>query len=258
MLSFVGSFWCESIQFTTNGDWVGTIDFTPSDIQLGPWNQKDTELVSRKHIDGSTNYFVRDVCTDFSNPVDIDSKWKTARAFSIITPIMGGLLVFVLFINNCTYYFSEPTWKKATFIFLIILPLFQGLSFLLLSSNACKNNPLLSANPSPDTVSNDVWAEWIQAAYPNDECSWDAGMTSNVISTVFYCVTALCMVFTGVPTRPPESPPETQEVTYERQVGPDGTVSVVQTNVVKGAAVPSSLEGNPMETAAPPATSEIP
>lgn len=253
MFSFIGNFWCETVQFATNGDWVGTVEFTPSDIQIGPWNQKDTVLVSRTNIDGSTYYFVRDICTDFSGPVDIDAKWKTVRAFSIMTPIIGGLLACVLFFTNCSYYLSEATWKNVIILFLVLLPLFQGLSFLLLNSNACANNPLLSANPSPDTITNDTWSEWVRTAYPDTECSWDVGMTANVVSTVLYFVTALFMIYTGVPTRPPQEPPQTQEVTYERQVGPDGTVKVVEAKVVKGTAVstPASPtgDGNELEAA---------
>jgi hypothetical protein len=48
------------------------------------------------------------------------------------------------------------------------------------------------------------------------------------------------MYYTGVPTQPPQAPPETQEVTYQRTVGPDGTVTVAQTNVVKGTAIPAA------------------
>lgn len=249
MFSMVGSFWCESIVFSADGTWLGTIDFVPSDVQLGPWYQQETVLQSRTNIDGTTYYFVRDVCTDFSGPVDIDSKWKAVRAFSIITPIIAGLLTCLLFFNNCSYYLSDGSWNKVMFMFLILIPLFQGLSFLLLDSNACNLNPLLNANPSPDTVDASTWAGWISAAYPDGDCAWDKGMSLNVAATVLYFVTALCMKWAGNPQPPPVEPPQTQEVTYERQVAPDGTVQVVETNVIKGTAVPA---------AAPPETSEVP
>jgi hypothetical protein len=244
MLSCIGSFFCETVQFTADGEWVGNFDFEPTDIQLGPWSQKDTVLVPR-NVGGETYYFVRDVCTSYSGPVDVDSKWKTVRAFSIMTPIFGGLLAFVLLMNNCTYYLSVSTWKNVLVLFLIILPLFQGLSFLLLNSNACAVNPLLSANPTPDSISTENWTEWIKTAYPDDECSWDVGMTLNVCSTVLYFSTGCCMLYVGVPTRAPQAPPETQQVTYERQVAPDGTVKVVETNVVKGTTVPSETTVDP-------------
>jgi hypothetical protein len=249
MFSLVGSFWCQSIVFSTDGTWPGTIDFVPSDFKLGPWYQQETVLQSRTNIDGMTNYFVRDVCSDFSGSVDIDSKWKAVRAFSIITPILAGLLTGLLFFNNCSYYLSERSWNIVMLMFLILIPLFQGLSFLLLDSNACNLNPLLNANPSPDTVDASTWVEWISAAYPNGDCSWDTGMSLNVAATVLYFVTALCMKWAGNPRPPPVEPPQTQEVTYERQVAPDGTVKVVEANVIKGTAVPA---------AAPPETSEVP
>ena len=241
MFSMIGSFFCETVKFTASGEWVGTIDFTPTDVHIGPWSQKDTVLVSRTNLAGDTYYYVRDVCTNFSGEVDIDSKWKAVRAFSIMTPIIGGLLAFLILLTNCTYYLSASTWKNVMVLFGVILPLFQGLSFLLLSSNACGTNPLLSSNPSQDTVTNEEWIGWIRSLYPDEECSWDVGMTMNVLSTVLYFGTACCMYYTGVPTQPPQPPPETQEVTYERTVGPDGTVTVAQTKVVKGTAVPDAV-----------------
>lgn len=247
MFSFIGSFFCETVKFTASGQWNGTIDFTPTDIHIGPWSQKDTVLVSRTNLAGDTYYYVRDVCINFgSDQVDIDSKWKAVRAFSIMTPIIGGLLAFFILLSNCTYYLSASTWKNVIIIVGVILPIFQGLSFLLLNSNACAINPLLSSNPSQETISNDQWSEWIKLLYPDEDCSWDIGMTMNVLSTLFYFIAACCMYYTGVPTQPPQPPPETQEVTYERTVGPDGTVTVAQTNVVKGTAVPvttNTIEG---------------
>lgn len=241
MFSLIGSFFCETVKFSPTGEWVGTVDFTPTDVQLSPWSQKDTVLVSRTDLSGDTYYFVRDICVNFSGQVDIDSKWKAVRAFSIMTPIIGGFVSFFILLTNCTYYLSASTWKNVMILFGVFLPIFQGLSFLLLNSNACAINPLLSSNPSPETVTNDTWVEWINLLYP-EECSWDVGMTMNVVATVFYFLTACCMLYTGVPTRPPQPPPETQEVTYERKVGPDGTVTVAQTNVVKGTAVPAVTE----------------
>ena len=251
MFSFIGSFFCETVKFSASGEWVGTIDFTPTDVHIGPWSQKDTVLVSRTNLAGDTYYYVRDVCVSLSGQVDVDSKWKTVRAFSIMTPIIGGLLAFFILLGNCSYYFSESTWKKMMIIFAVILPLFQGLSFLLLNSNACAINPLLSSNPSQETITNDQWAEWVNLLYPDSECSWDVGMTMNVLATSFYFVTACCMFYTGVPTRPPQPPPETQAVTYERTVGPDGTVTVAQTNVVKGTAVPAAATTTDVVTEKP-------
>jgi len=120
-------------------------------------------------------------------------------------------------------------------VFIVVLPLFQGLTFLIYNSSLCTDNPVL--------------AELGVSADYSQECQWDGGSTSNAASVALWFLTGVAMVIVGCPKRPPRPPPETQAVTYQRTTNPDGTATVAQVGVVKGTAVPAP---------APAATEEMP
>lgn len=152
-------------------------------------------------------------CVDYPNSVDIDAKWKTARAFSIIAPVIGGFLAFFAWLAPCMN-FGEASWKKAGLVF-ILVTLFQGFTLFLLSSNACINNPLVPTYGYQDT------------------CELEWGTKLNITSVVFWFIAGVVMKQMPAPTQPPRPPPETQTVTYTKIEKGDGT-PVVQANVVKG------------------------
>jgi hypothetical protein len=213
-LSFVSSFWCESIKFTA----LERSEDLP-DVRAGIWYRQDTEV---QEIAGK--YFVRDVCVDYPSGTDLDSEWKTVRAFTIITPVIGGLLTVVLWITPCLYFLDDTTWRSVALLFIVVITLFQGLTFLLFQSIACTDSPILVYLGAT-------------ALYDN-ECEWDSGSTANVVSTVLWFCTGLVMLALGAPKRPERPPAETQTVTYQQTQNPEGGTTVVQVDVVKGTAVP--------------------
>jgi len=238
---FINNFWCDSIQFSVSES-AATPNLSP--ISLGPWYLQKTEVTTFTS-GGDTRVFVRDVCVQLPGAVEIDSKWKAVRAFSIIVPVVGGLATVAVFLTNCLYFMSDALWKSIGILFAVVLTLFQGLTFLLLDSNACSTNPLQAIDPS---------SAW-DGIY-SDECEWSSASSANVVSVVCWFLAGLGMLaMGGAPKRPPRAPAETQTVTYERTVNADGTTAVVETNVVKGTAVPpaqqplSPQDEKPVETA---------
>jgi hypothetical protein len=214
MTSFLFSFWCESIKFTAL---VSSEDLP--DIQAGVWYVRDTE---RQEIAGK--YVVREVCVDYPSGTDLDSEWRTVRAFSIITGVIGGILTFVLWLSPCLYFLSDSTWRSVALLFIVVMTLFQGITFLLFRSVACTDSPILDALGA--------------TALYDDECEWDSGSTANVFSTVLWFCTGIAMLALGAPQRPERPPTETQTVTYQQTENPQGGTTVVQVNVVKGTVVP--------------------
>lgn len=215
ILSFVSNFWCESIKFTA----LERSNDLP-DIRAGIWYRQDTQL---QEIGGG--YFVvRDVCVDYPSGTDLDSEWKTVRAFTIITPVIGGILTVALWIAPCLYFFNDTTWRSVALLFIVVMTLFQGLTFLLFQSVACTDSPLLGFLGATELYDN--------------ECEFDSGSTANVVSTVMWFCTGLAMLALGPPQRPERPPAETQTVTYQKTENPEGGATVVEVNVVKGTAVP--------------------
>lgn len=214
MTSFLASFWCESIKFTAL---ESSADLP--DILGGVWYRQDTTF---EEVNG--RIFVRDVCVDYPNGTEVDSKWKTVRAFSIITPVLGGLLTVALWLAPCLYFATDSSWKAMALNFIVVLTLFQGLTFLLFKSSACTQQQIVD----------------VTSTLYDDECQWESGSTANVVSTVLWFLTGLVMLKLGAPERPPPEPAETQTVTYQQTQNPDGGTTVAEVNVIKGTAVPAS------------------
>jgi hypothetical protein len=221
MTSFLFSFWCESIKFAA----LESSEDLP-DIQAGVWYVRDTE---RQEIAGK--YVVREVCVDYPSGTDLDSEWRTVRAFSIITGVIGGILAFVLWISPCLYFLDDSRWRSVALLLIVVMTLFQGLTFLLFRSVACTDSPILDALGA--------------TALYDDECEWDSGSTANVFSTVLWFCTGIAMLALGAPQRPERPPTETQTVTYQQTENPEGGTTVVQVNVVKGTVVPKEDSMSP-------------
>ena len=234
--SFVSGLWCQSIKFQAADDGPNPT------LRFGAWYRQTTELVELGTIvDGDTKYYVtRSSCEPLDDYGDVDAKWKATRAFTVLAPLLGAFLTFGLYLNACFYRANAATFRyTAIIMYMILLTTFQGLTFLLLDSNLCHDNPILSEEESAAAA-----AAAATEIYPND-CEWDDGMTANVVSTVAWFLTGAVMLYQGAPQRPPRPPPETQAVTYEKTTGPDGTTTVIaETTVVKGVAVQEEEETN--------------
>jgi hypothetical protein len=216
MLSAYSSFWCQSIKLVPLRDDSGDSVLEP--VQFGMWYRQEVQL---NEVNGK--FFVREVCVEYISKSDIDAPWKTARAFSILVLISGGLVTCFLWIAPCLFYPSHAQWNLQALV-LLFCTFGQGLTFLVLNSNVCSDSSIaLAGLPSAS-----------QLLY-EDECTWDAGSTANVVGTVFWFVTVLVMklVLKGPPSLPEQpTTKETHTVTYERTQQPDGGYAIQQTNVV--------------------------
>jgi hypothetical protein len=212
----------------------------PKDVQLGPWYQKQTQFL-QVNTGAYTTNFVQEACVALPGDYVVDSKLKAVRAFSIMAPLIGGLLAIPLCFAPFSYFVGASTWKSIAMLFIVILTLFQALTFLVLTSSACSENPILSAAPT-STNSQNAGGTIANSAYKST-CTWGAGSNANVVAVVLWFLTGVAMLVVGVPVRPPPEPVETQEVTYEKTTNPeDGTVFVTKTGIVKGTAVPFNQE----------------
>jgi hypothetical protein len=147
--------------------------------------------------------------------------------------IIGGLLVWFLYLAPCLYFVNENTWKFIAIIFSFFLTLFQGLTLLIFDSSFCTDNSILTGYGLTNSYS--------------AECSWDQGSTANVIAIILWFATGIAMMLNGVPTRPERPPPETQTVTYQQTQLAEGGSTVAKVGVVKGTAVPLPSEEQSVE-----------
>jgi hypothetical protein len=225
MTSALASFWCQTIKFTplVPNNSNGNITIVSDPVQVGMWYRQETQWNT---ING---YLIsRSVCVDYASQSDIDSPWKTARAFSIMSLVIGGLITVLLWLTPCLMSISLAHWQLCI-VLLILVTLFQGLTFMIFQSDLCSDNSIaLTGLPSQS-----------QNLF-EDECEWDDGTTANVISTVLWFLTALFMMYLKGPPSPPPVPTttEVQHVTYEQSSLPEGGgTAVTKQAVVKGTAV---------------------
>ena len=179
--SFLSSFWCRSIYFEPATTLAPQLSF-------GIWFQKETEFFVVSGSNGETTLVEKNSCVSYSDLVPIDTKWKTARAFSIIAPVVGIFAIGSIFCIR-----SDKAWKITGLILLLFVTLFQGLTFVLLQSNACQGIPLLD-----EVQDNIIWYALVKLAYPNN-CLLGAGSTVNIIATVLWFISGLIMLIVGPP-----------------------------------------------------------
>jgi hypothetical protein len=229
MTSFLASFWCQTIKFNPTSD-SGVSDGAA--LQFGPWYQNSVQQ-STVVVGGETKIFINNVCVLFPSGTYVDPKLKAARAFTVIAGVVGGMMTVGLWLAPCAYGRAAANWKCYAVTLMTFVTAFQGLTFLVYPSSLCTDNPVIAMMGWEDSF--------------ESECAWDQGTTCNVVSTVLWFLTGVCMLVQGPPQRPPPEPVETQAVTYQRTANPDGTSTVAEVAVVKGVAVPSSGGKSPPE-----------
>lgn len=171
VLMWIGSMQCNFIAFT---DTSGTSE--PITLEYGIWFYRSWSLVASN--DGT---YIVESCHQYPDWVEIDGSWKAAMAFSVITTVLGILVFIVSVISACTTGTgNNPDNKPVTFGWMapcyLLTAICQGLTLLLLNSNACRNNDL---KPDlPDTVS-----------FP-DTCSIARGAKLTISATSFWLAAA--------------------------------------------------------------------
>lgn len=168
---------------------------------------------------------VLETCYNYPSGMNMDSQWRSARAFSTMCLIIGGVVTFFALLAGCLYP-NKGTYKAGGMAYMLCC-LFSGLSLLLLDSNLCHNNLLIGQlqQQLPDTT---VTFE--------SSCSMATGAKCTIAATVLWFLAAIAALKVEPPTRSPITT-QTHDVTYTKTTGPDGA-AVVSENVVQGEPVP--------------------
>lgn len=214
------NFVCETVKFVQE---PGNADAT---LYVSPWNFR-----TRGVMEVNGQVFVYNTCQYYSSLEDsfgsgftVDAKTRTVWAFSIMTPIIGGLLLFLACLGPC--WTVQPSMWKCLGYLLIILSAFQGLTLMVKSSSICSNNPVLQYF--------DATASDLADTFP-DTCEWATGYALNITAVICWFLAGLLAITCPSPEVFPAEPPQQQTVTYTQNA--DGTVSETNVTVVKGKAV---------------------
>lgn len=203
-------FWCRSFTFEAKTYELSlggqTISIEADDLHFSPWFTQKTDvssvIVSGSGSDATITVNTVDSCVEWGT--DEDTKWLFVKYVTIITPALGGIMGLMMCAAPCLGDVISKAWHCMALTFIVVLTTLQGLAFLIYNSNACTENPVLSAVNAEitafakttgfnvSTISNGALWE--------TECSWDQGSTCNVVSTVFWCLTGVAMLVLGAPS----------------------------------------------------------
>ena len=95
-------------------------------------------------VASTSGSYVFESCHGYPDYTAIDATWKAARAFGIISFILGIVMLVVASISACATSTGQAmlthVWEAPAYILTAIC---QGLTLLLLSSNACNSDVLI-------------------------------------------------------------------------------------------------------------------
>jgi len=133
ILMWLGSLRCNFLKFES------VVGSEPVTLQLGMWYYESWSFVA-----STSGSYVFESCHGYPDYTAIDATWKTARAFGIIAFILGIAMFVVACISACSTSTGQamqtPVWEAPAYILTAIC---QGLTLLLLSSNACNSDTLV-------------------------------------------------------------------------------------------------------------------
>jgi len=173
----MANYWCKAVRFESSVDGI-------PDYNFGLFSAPRTTTVS-VDVDAATVY-IGQQCFTYSDDIELDASWKSARAFAIISIILGTFITIILWFVPCMPdMFGGSVWKGFTGATLVLMPLVQGLTMLLLTSDVCTDNPVLNVLKL--------------SAFYNDDCSMSEGTYMSIVSTVSWFITGAMMAVYGAP-----------------------------------------------------------
>lgn len=217
--SLYASAYCKFLSFTSIDGGGGGGE--PVALYLGIWYYQGLSVV-QSDIQGTS---VVENCYNYPAGTTVDAPWGSARAFSAMALVVGGVVTFWALLVWC-FPPSERTCRWGAALFLLCCPL-QGLSLLLLGSDACRDDGLATALLEGRSDSDAPGA----TALPSS-CSMASGAGCAIAATVLWVLAAIAAWRVDPPARAPLTV-QTQTVTYTKTVGADGAEMVSEV-VVKG------------------------
>mmetsp|Transcript_4187 Transcript_4187/g.8698 ORF Transcript_4187/g.8698 Transcript_4187/m.8698 type:complete len:226 (-) Transcript_4187:40-717(-) len=171
ILSWVAEFNCHFLKFTNAKPTI------PPNVHFGIWAYQFWTTAT--NVDGT---YIFETCHTYPDQtgsgaiLHVDSKWKAAKAFSVLTLIIGGVVFFSNMIRGCRPKYAEMLFvSRGEAVLYVLTSFFSGMTLIVLDSDLCKHNILM---------------EEVDAASPNtefgDTCEMSRGAKCVIAATVFW------------------------------------------------------------------------
>lgn len=191
LLALIGNFWCQyaytPVTFTST---INPSNTSTYNIYHGLWNYKYFSTIY--YTDGSDLYSTTYAsCSGYSGQyLTADTKWNTAKAFSIIAVCIGGIAMFA----SCAA-FGRPRMWMIISLMLLVTTLSQGLTFLFFPSSGCAISPQIDTKGTSSSVVTVTFG---------DKCALASGAKLAISATVLWFVSALAAAMAGKKVAPEE------------------------------------------------------
>ena len=171
-LAWVGSLGCEFVQFTllpTNSN------DEPITVHFGIWYRQSVEFYNYTQSTGGGGYYKVSTCEGYDDSIAIDPSWMTARAFSVLILILGGLaLLLALATCCCANHVQVTNIGRLNGSIYLLVTIFQGLALIVLPSKLCQNNDYIQQKMGQDAYT-----------FP-EECNISEDAKCIISATVFW------------------------------------------------------------------------
>ncbi|CAJ1949709.1 unnamed protein product [Cylindrotheca closterium] len=231
-----GNLYCETVQFIQENNQDGG---DPLVIYAGMWTFRTNEndSISARASDPLSS---EQVCHPYQGLVaagfdyDTDATTRFVMAFAILTPVIGGLALFLACAGPCCNV-TTSRWRAMGGIFLLC-GAFQGLTLVVMQSSICKDNPVLQyyEEYNPELLN----------TFPSSrECQGYMGYHLSIAAVALWILAGIAALVLPSPHVDGRQPQQTQSVTYQR----DENGNVTETNV----AIAKGTNSTPPEQAKP-------
>jgi len=214
-----GNLYCETVQFIQENSQDGD---EPLVVYAGLWTFRTNDTPATTTSDPLSS---EPVCHTYNSLVstgfdyDIDATTRFAMAFAIITPIIGGIALFLACAGPCCNV-ATSRWRAMGGVFLLS-GLFQGFTLAVMQSSICKDNPVLQYYEDHYL---DLWN-----TFPaSHECQAYTGYHLSIVAVALWILAGVAALVLPSPHVDGRQPQQSQTVTYQR----DENGNVRETNVV--------------------------
>lgn len=177
--SFSANFWCRTILLGPTSTFRSNNYPT---LYFGVWTQLQTQVNIGS---GSTIITTGKKCTRYSSDVNIDSYWKAARAFSIIAPVLGLMLVCSTLVTEM----DKNQSRTIGILILVFVTLSQGLTLLIFRSSACQGSSIFGG-------SGIILDSIIMRAFAGG-CIIGPGTYISLVAIIFWIFTGISVMSSG-------------------------------------------------------------
>jgi len=213
-----GNLYCETVQFSQESSKLGGDDGDPLIVYAGMWTFRTNDKTS------ATSLSAGPICQTYDSLLategfdyEIDSTTRLAMAFAIITPILGGLALFLACAGPCCNV-TTSRWRAMGAIF-ALSGIFQGITLVVLNSSICNHNPVEQYLQEYDATLLETFSS---------DCKADTGYHLSIAAVALWILAGLAALVLPSPHVDGRQPQVSQAVTYQR----DENGNVTETNVV--------------------------